>query len=294
MFGKEIEGVEVYQVGKLQLWTWCSWSRHGYDYARSFGNYTLYCNAESLAKGKYVVLEGTVEFGRIWSKPWVVASFGSLKNAVAAVKDYQEYEHYKLGFQHSLSGNAYTHFYEIWQICDDDELWTSWIYESALSLEVTDEDFDELADDAYPFGDCWDASIDACTPSDVCCCETSGCASKVVKVSKNPRYYYAAIHKYGVEFSNDVTALVRFPSRYQRDKYVYDTDEHWEGRKRESVTRDYARSIVPQAFANTSVVIVDCETGSDEMIYHYATRLHAQGYDAWVRLPDGSQCFVCL
>lgn len=165
MFGKEIDGIEVYQVGKLQLWTWCSWSRHGYDYARSFGNYTLYCNAESLAKGKYVVLEGTVEFGRIWSKPWVVASYGSLKKAVAAVKDYQEYEYYKLGFQHSLSGNAYTHFYEIWQICDDDELWTSWIYDSALSLEVSDEDFDELADDVFPFGDCWDACIDACTPA---------------------------------------------------------------------------------------------------------------------------------
>lgn len=165
MFGKEIDGIEVYQVGKLQLWTWCSWSRHGYDYARSFGNYTLYCNAESLAKGKYVVLEGTVEFGRIWSKPWVVASYSSLKKAVAAVKDYQEYEYYKLGFQHSLSGNAYTHFYEIWQICDDDELWTSWIYDSALSLEVSDEDFDELADDAFPFGDCWDSCIDACTPT---------------------------------------------------------------------------------------------------------------------------------
>ncbi len=62
--------------------------------------------------------------------------------------------------------------------------------------------------------------------------------------------YYAALHNYDVRFVNDVTEILRFKTRRERDEWV--DSEEWDGNfRRESVSRDRARLYVPQAFRIT-------------------------------------------
>jgi hypothetical protein len=62
--------------------------------------------------------------------------------------------------------------------------------------------------------------------------------------------FYAAFHSYGTGVVNDVAYLVRFESRAARDAYV-DRDKFDGSWHRESVTRDQARQIFPDAFRMT-------------------------------------------
>ena len=60
--------------------------------------------------------------------------------------------------------------------------------------------------------------------------------------------FYAAIHQYGIDFTNDVTSIVRFTSKSARDEFV--SDEVFDGSyHREAVTRDEARRHFPEAFS---------------------------------------------
>ena len=150
--------VEVYEVGKRQFNEFCN----------TLDNIILsFCRVR---RNDYVVISGWSSFGHQPSYVDYEHVFRSLDSAIGFVSNMQEANLFAF-LKNSFRINHGRH-YEIWHIVDDDELWTGW--ESAVEssktadysdLEVPDEDFDELADDAYPFGDCWDACIDACTPS---------------------------------------------------------------------------------------------------------------------------------
>lgn len=271
MFSNVIDGVEVFEVGKLQLWSWCGWTRRGYDSASSYGCEPLYVSADSLAKGRYVVIEGTAEFGRLYRRNWVVASFTSIRKAVAAVNDYVEYDAYKLGRELSLGGHVLVHYYEVWHIVDDGELWQAWeaMSDCCQRLDIQVQSMD-------------DADVQA---------DIRQMIADYAKAAKQ-RYYYVASHDYGVEFCNDVHFLLRFPTIQARDQYV--DDGNWGGKRTyEPVTRERARNICPRAFGDTVTVLEVC-TGRDGADIDTALDLmRDDGQYAWVRHADGTQLFDC-
>ena len=61
--------------------------------------------------------------------------------------------------------------------------------------------------------------------------------------------FYAAAHRYGIQFSNDYHVLYRFATKAERDKFVDDNNPDHDGDYRfEELTRDKARSKFPAAF----------------------------------------------
>lgn len=108
-----------------------------------------------------------------------------------------------------------------------------------------------------------------------------------VALSRSVRYYYAAHHYYGIDFSNDVFGIYRFPSRQMRDEFV--SSEDWDGSsyKLEAVTRDRARHLFPQAFGDSAVVV---ETSGDDD-YYLQCDYESQGLYPWLVSRDGSQYF---
>ena len=112
-------------------------------------------------------------------------------------------------------------------------------------------------------------------------------------IAKPNRYYYVAVHDYGIDFCNDVHYLLRFPNVEDRDSYV--DDEPWDGRsyKYESVTRSVARGICPRAFAD-NVEVLQPYTGRDVADLDTILAVMASdGTNCWVVQPDGHQVFDC-
>lgn len=67
-------------------------------------------------------------------------------------------------------------------------------------------------------------------------------------MSKTTRHYYAAYHAYDIRFVNDVSYIVRFDTRAERDEYV--DGEKWDGSNfhHEAITAAEARKLAPNAF----------------------------------------------
>ena len=131
-FHKVVDGIDVFAVGKQQLWDWCSWSSRGLD----CGGYgaAIICYADSLRKGSYVVVESHARLGQV-GKCTVVDSFGSLRAALSTVKDYLNADAQM--FAQLRTGWLYAHDYEIWRVVDDGDLWQGW-EQACLSVEHVD------------------------------------------------------------------------------------------------------------------------------------------------------------
>lgn len=133
MFSKVVNGFEVFEVGKHQLWDWCGWGVSG----RQFGccSMPVECNSDSLALGKYLVVE--LDF-RIqdtaatagcfldtivqFSKPKVWQAERSLKSAI----DFACALVITPGSHYGLSSNHIGNLIEIWHVVDDARLWQDW------------------------------------------------------------------------------------------------------------------------------------------------------------------------
>lgn len=126
---KVVDGVEVYQVGKQQLWDWCGWTSHGFDSAHSYNNEPVICHAESLRKGVYLVVGGPATFGMFW-RPRVLETCTSLKAAL-------DWAAFELAFHNDClatwTDSRYNlgYDFEIWHVVDDAELWQEWDNASA-------------------------------------------------------------------------------------------------------------------------------------------------------------------
>ena len=107
-----VEGreVDVFEVGKQQLWDWCGWP----CYIGS-PDTSMSVNVKSLRKGCYVVVEGRATFGRM-GKLWACYSCGSRRHALEVAGWYMA------SAESCASVSPYVHEYEVWHVVDDDEL----------------------------------------------------------------------------------------------------------------------------------------------------------------------------
>lgn len=126
-FDKVVDGIDVFSVGKQQLWDWCSYNGREYT-----GWLPEHCSvnsyADSLRKGIYLVVELPAAFGRVL-KPQLIASCTSLKSAVRLACAYDEYRSRRA----YPSYCAYGCDYEIWHVVDDGDLWQAWDHDAELS-----------------------------------------------------------------------------------------------------------------------------------------------------------------
>lgn len=139
-------GVEVYDVGKSQLWEWAHWAAAGAGNAQAWHGVpqTVAVEAESLAKGSYVVME--LQFsGRVqdvaemiclqdatfFVKVTAKASARSLKEAVELAGLYKISKPMTTCYP-SYIGSV-NNLVEVWHIVDDAELWQGWEYGVAQS-----------------------------------------------------------------------------------------------------------------------------------------------------------------
>lgn len=152
-----MQNVEVYEVGQGQLWSWLphsqQWSGGDEPSMYCIG---YYADMDDFPKGRLFVVVEMAERGGRYSKPWLVGFYGSALTAATTIEMYEE--------SCRDDPRGVNHSYEVWKIVDDADLWQEWEYRASLALQFDDADFDELADDAHPFGDCWESCIAACTP----------------------------------------------------------------------------------------------------------------------------------
>lgn len=139
------DGVEVYNVGKSQLWEWAHWAAAGAGNAQKWTeDATVDVMAESLAKGSYIVME--LQFsGRVqdvadmicvqdatfFVKVTAKASTRSLKEAVELAGLYKISKPMTTCYP-SYIGSV-NNLVEVWHVVDDAELWQDWEYGVAQS-----------------------------------------------------------------------------------------------------------------------------------------------------------------
>lgn len=218
---KQVEGIDVFAVGKRQLWDWCGWSSRGLE----CGVYAMYCYADSLRKGVYVVVESHARLGQV-SKCIVAASFGSLRAAANYVNCCIDSD--VRMFAELRKGWLYAHDYEIWHVVDDGELWDYWNDRAAYALYMAD-----LAESLRQ-------RLDASN----------------WEPGSGLHYHYAVRHENSDEDSvrSDIGAvdLYRFYFASERDAFVADLNEvvaAWGGDPCfECVSLDRARQLFPDAF----------------------------------------------
>lgn len=117
MFNRVVDGIDVFEVGKEQLWGWC------HHQARYVGlRPVIYSGADSLRKGLYVVVEHSAMFGVMECMSHICFSFSSLKKAVQYVQNQSDVERYGA---EKWNGRILSDF-EIWHIVDDYVLWYDW------------------------------------------------------------------------------------------------------------------------------------------------------------------------
>lgn len=125
-FDKVVDGIDVFSVGKQQLWDWCSYN--GREFTGWLPEHTSVISyADSLRKGIYLVVELPAVFGRVL-KPQLIASCTSLKSAVGLALTYDEYRLLACPY-----GSEYGCDYEIWHVVDDGDLWQAWDHDAELS-----------------------------------------------------------------------------------------------------------------------------------------------------------------
>ena len=105
--------VDVFEVGKEQLWRWCGWG------GRTNGKMhdSIQCEADTLRKGVWCEVMNAAEYGHMSVVPLLLQSYGSLRAARRAVAECAEDDSRWVG----LGGVAFD--YEIWHVVDDVELW---------------------------------------------------------------------------------------------------------------------------------------------------------------------------
>lgn len=124
-FDKVVDGIDVFSVGKQQLWDWCSYNGREFTGWRP-EHYSVVTYADSLRKGIYLVVELPATFGRVL-KPQLIASCTSLKSAVGLALVYDEYRLLACPY-----GRSYGCDYEIWHVVDDSDLWDSWDSDASM------------------------------------------------------------------------------------------------------------------------------------------------------------------
>ena len=117
--------VEVYEVGKQQLWDWCGWTGRANDYHFDTSK-TIYCYADSLRKGMYLVMETSAKFGRFSPRLNVVCACSSMRGALVTVANYVDYDERHRFDVDDLHDGVILHDYEIWHVVDDFDLWGNW------------------------------------------------------------------------------------------------------------------------------------------------------------------------
>lgn len=125
---RTINGVDVYEVGKEQLWDWC-YECHAYGWGRCIDNY-----ADSLDAGRYALVSSHVRFGKFAGLS-IVNTYGSLRSALRAAQTYIDAES-NIPFGTSRAHGMYSHEYEVWHIVDDCELYGDWCARAAASLQI--------------------------------------------------------------------------------------------------------------------------------------------------------------
>ena len=101
------------------------------------------------------------------------------------------------------------------------------------------------------------------------------------------KHYYAADHRYGIEFCNDYDTLYRFDSKAERDAYVeysnFNEAGAYGGYRTEAVTRTEARRHFANAFRT-----FDCHDQTDERDW---LRPDDEAYEYWnINNIDGCCC----
>ena len=151
-FMQTVDGFEVFGVGAEQVRGWCGWRGRKVTGKLDTGTY-----CDTLRKGAWLVVSNHASFGHMGGTPMVLWA-GCKRDALAIARAQVR------GAKSSFDYAGICFGVEIWRVYGDDELWGDWDYAAACSLEPDDGDFDELADDAYPFGDCWESCYKACRP----------------------------------------------------------------------------------------------------------------------------------
>lgn len=137
-----MQKVEVFEVGKRQLGE-------------------LVDHDLSFSCGDYVVVSMGAVFGRVSDELNLIERYCS---EYWAFRSAEEMQRISCTFA-AAYGRACVCDYEVWHVVDDTELWADWELRAAMAwADSPDYDFDELAEDAYPFGDCWESCIEACEP----------------------------------------------------------------------------------------------------------------------------------
>ena len=116
---KVVDGVEVYQVGKQQLWDWCAYN--GREFTGWLPEHqSVHSYADSLRKGIYLVVEVCATFGRLGDVQ-LAQSYTSLKSAVKMARAYDD----AMTACVLVRGGRLAYGYEVWHVVDDAELWFS-------------------------------------------------------------------------------------------------------------------------------------------------------------------------
>lgn len=148
-----MQNVEVYEVGKEQLWRWLDLNGAEND---GVGCY-VETACVNMYEGCYVVVMNWASFGFVPIRPAVMYSSETLHAALSFIARRLD------GDEYDMLNRGIAYEYEVWHIEDDDNLWSAWEYRVLHASDINDVDFDELADDAWPFCD-YTERYAVCTP----------------------------------------------------------------------------------------------------------------------------------
>ena len=140
---KAPDGTMVFRVGRQQLWDWTDWTCEGLGHKTR----TMWCAAESLQTGDYVVVECCACFGAV-SMPHVCGSFRSMRIAVMVRDVYMAKE----PDVYVRNGIVRGHEFEIWHIVDDCELWSDWEKRANLCRQCPCDEMPEVSEECEQAG----------------------------------------------------------------------------------------------------------------------------------------------
>ena len=136
-----MQDVDVFEVGKD--WAWHAFGWRGLPLGRLKNT----CNADSMAKGKWLVVSTCARFDNANGVVYIDASFGSLSAARCWLREQMRMEDaamYKYGYVYGVE-------YEIWHVVDDEQLWGEWeqAVKDAESLRML-RDAELMENERYP------------------------------------------------------------------------------------------------------------------------------------------------
>ena len=143
---KVVDGVEVFEVGKQQLWHWAHWAVSGPNNAAKWDSIygSVDVLSDSLAKGRYLVVslnfavgcildtidDSCIQDANIVGIVTVVSNYRSQRAAVETSKILAA----DINSAKSKTdyGNLYT-VVEVWHVVDDGDLWQAWDLEASAA-----------------------------------------------------------------------------------------------------------------------------------------------------------------